>query len=436
MNVVLIVSDTFRYDHLGFNRNSDIRTPHLDGFARRCVAFDRCYAASFPTVNMRLDLYTGRWTFTYLTWQPLPEEEVILPQLLRQNGYRTTAVTDVPFMMRHGYNFDRGFDDYILIRGQGGDRADINYERRYEEDHCAPRTMAAAERWLERHYRENFFLYVDTWDPHEPWDPPRWYVERYHPGYDGRQVRPCYWEYKEKGISDEDVGLAHACYCGEVSMVDRWTGGLLDKIESMGLMENTAVIFTSDHGFYFGEHGQFGKARMAPGFKWYRSPLYEEVAHIPLLVYSPGAEPARTDALVSAVDIMPTVLDLAGVEVPGAVQGRSAVPIIRGEEDRGREFVVTSPAYRKLGETTRAVDDIERKAQEFEVSTVTTREWSLLYSAEGEAVELYNLRSDPKQTDNVARQHPDVVRDLHRKLVSLLEETKTAPCYLEQRRRL
>jgi arylsulfatase A-like enzyme len=312
----------------------------------------------------------------------------------------------------------------------------VNYERRYEEDHCAPRAFLAAERWLERHYQEKFFLLVDVWDPHEPWDPPRWYVEQYRPGWDGGHVKPCYWEYAERGVSREDVEIAHACYCGEVSMVDRWAGRLIDKIETMGIMGETAVIFTADHGFYFGEHGLFGKARYGPGYRWYRSPLYEEVARVPLLICHPGVKPRRVEALASAVDIMPTVCEIAGVEVPRTVHGRSLVRALRGEDEGGREFVVTSPALRKIGDTTRAVDATERRTQDFEVATVTSKEWSLLYSAEGEPVELYHLPKDPGQEREVSAEHGEVVRDLHGKYAGLLEEVGTDPGYLDPRRRL
>jgi len=151
MNIILIVSDTLRYDHLGCNGNERIYTPHIDRFAERCVVFDRCYAASFPTMPMRADLLTGKWTFTYLGWAPLPREEVILPELLRRNGYLTTAVVDTPFFIRNGYHYDRGFVDFIWVRGQGPERRDLNYERRYEEDYCAPRTMIAASGLHPRH---------------------------------------------------------------------------------------------------------------------------------------------------------------------------------------------------------------------------------------------------------------------------------------------
>ena len=113
----------------------------------------------------------------------------------------------------------------------------------------------------ERHYKEDFFLYVDTWDPHEPWDAPAYYTEPYWPGYDGEVIQPVYGHWRDAPhLTEEKVNKARATYCGEITMVDTWIGYLLRRVENMGLMEKTAIIFTSDHGFYFGEHGGlFGK---------------------------------------------------------------------------------------------------------------------------------------------------------------------------------
>ncbi|MER3486716.1 MAG: hypothetical protein C4345_12825, partial [Chloroflexota bacterium] len=205
-----------------------------------------------------------------------------------------------------------------------------------------------AEQALEQVYKERFFLLVDTWDPHEPWDPPEWYVRPYKPDYDGRVVAPPYNYYQKAGLSDDDVATARACYAGECTMVDRWVGRLLERLQSLGIAEQTAVLFTSDHGFHFGEHGGlFGKmietwVRGRPA--WARSPLYEEIAHIPLLIHVPGLPPRRVPQLASAIDLMPTILDLLGVPVPEglALHGRSLVPLLQDASAPGREIVVTA----------------------------------------------------------------------------------------------
>jgi len=395
----------------------------------------------------RADLFTGRWTYTYMGWEPLPSRENALAEILRRSRYTTMAVVDTPFFLREGYGYDRGFSDFTYIRGQGGgERRDVNMQRRYETDYCAPRTMLTASRWLERHRKEKFFLYVDTWDPHEPWDPPSWYIERYYAGFDGRvagryypDFDPCYWFWEEKGLTEEDLKKAYACYCGEVRMVDRWTGHLLESLEAMNLMDETAIIFTTDHGFYFGEHGQLGKAiisREKEGIKIYRSPIYEEVAHIPLLAYIPGVEAHRVDSLSCIPDLMPTILELAGADIPDTVQARSLSPSIMGKRQKSWDFVVTSWPLYTPGEFTRAVDAFEKLVQEFLPSTITTKEWSLIYSSKGEPAELYHLTSDPKQEKNLIQEAPQVAEDLHEKFLSRLKEAGTKPTTINPRLKL
>ncbi|HID06336.1 MAG TPA: hypothetical protein EYP10_04225, partial [Armatimonadetes bacterium] len=362
-------------------------------------------------------------------------DEIILPQLLTEAGYRTMAIVDTPFFVRNGYGYDRGFHDFRWVRGQGADRQDTNYERRYEEDYCAPMTFAAAERWLERHYKERFFLYVDTWDPHEPWDPPAHYVEQYISNWDGTLVAPCYWYWKERGLTEGELAIARACYAGEVTMVDRWTGRLLERIESLGLMDKTIIVFTADHGFYFGEHGMFGKTLMQAG-RFYGAPLYEEVARVPLLIYVPGVKPRRINALVTLPDLMPTLLELAGVEIPDTVQAKSLLPLLRGEARQVHRCVVTTMPLYNPGEVTRVVDNFERRVEEFLPATITAGWWQLLYTCEGMPVELYNLRDDPQQKHNVAKKHPNVVERMHSMFVQLLEEWRTDERLLAPRRKL
>jgi len=172
MNIIVIMSDTFRKDHLGCYGNNEISTPNLDKFAKKCIQFNNYHPASFPTMPNRADLFTGKFTFSYLGWAPLPREEEILPEILKKAGYTTVAVVDTPFFIREGYGYDRGFEDFEWVPSQARSwpkqRSRVHWERRYEEDCYAPKTMTVAERRLERYYKDNFFLYIDTWDPHEP----------------------------------------------------------------------------------------------------------------------------------------------------------------------------------------------------------------------------------------------------------------------------
>ena len=438
MNVVLIVSDTFRRDHLGCYGNSWIRTPNLDRLAQESVVFERSYAASFPTMPCRADLLPGKYDFAYLGWAPLPKGETTLPELLAQHGYRTAAVVDTPFYVRQGYGYDRGFDDFLWVQGQLSlsEHAAMARSWRYEQDRFAATTLSRAEGWLEQHRRDKFFLLVDTWDPHEPWDAPEHYVEMYLPDDDGSApVHPCYWSWREAGLTERDVERAHAHYSAEVTMVDRAIGRLVERMDSLGLTKDTAVVFTSDHGFYFGEHDVLGKARLRDD-RWHWSPLYDEVARTPLIMRLPHEKGMRIAALVSTPDIMPTILDLAGLEVPESVQASSLLPLLRGQTDQVHDIVVTSWPLYNPGQRIRVVDDMERGILEPLPSTIRNQEWTLVYATDGQPVELYNTDTDPSQLHNVLDGNEEIARELHVRFVAQLEDLGVGEPLLERRRQL
>ena len=458
MNVIWIVADTFRQDHLSAYGKMAIRTPSLDALAAKSVRFDRHYAASFPTMPTRADHATGRWTMSFMSWEPLPDNTVTLAELLAANRVHTAAMVDTPFYLRRGMNYDRGFNTFSMHAGQAGsdekairegrdESLDARGAWRFEGDRNVARTMTSAMQWLQRHYKEDFFLYVDTWDPHEPWDAPNYYTELYLPDYDGEVIEPSYGRWQDApGYTEEKVNKAHATYCGEVTMVDTWIGYLLRLVENMGLVENTAIIFTSDHGFYFGEHGGlFGKltfAKRPDGTRydyvdedaaWDYSPLYEEVALIPLLVYVPGVGPGVYRGLTSAVDIMPTILNIMSQEIPGWVEGSSLLPKVRDPSLPGREFTVTTAPYANPGDAVRFVDNVLRHVVRSPVTTVTTDQWSLLHSPEEGLSQLFHLHLDSLQENNVISGNLDVAKDIHQHLVRLIHETNLPQRLLKPR---
>ncbi len=461
MNVIWVISDTLRRDHVGAYGNKEIITPSIDAFAARSVRFDRHYIAAFPTMPTRADYLTGRWTMSYMQWEPLFKDEVTLPELLSAKGINTAAIVDTPFYIRRGMNYDRGFRTFTEITGQmhiewRGDRktgegevahdiygGEVRHDWRYEADYFAPRTFAAAMKWLEHHYKEDFFLYVDTWDPHEPWDPPLYYSQLYWPDHDGEQARPIYGYWQDvPGMTLEKVKKAHAAYCGEVTMVDTWFGYFMRHLENLGLLKNTMVMFTSDHGYYFGEHGGLvGKMVFAKDKKtgrpvtgiWSRSPFYEEVTNTPLLIYMPGVAPTVYKNLTSAIDLMPTVMDAMGQAIPSLVDGKSLLPMIKNTSLAGREYVVSAHPFINAGETLRSIDDYPRLTEKDSTATVTTKEWTLLYNTEPGMSELYNLKSDPRQEKNVIKEHPDKARELHKLLVKYMRETNLSEHLLKPR---
>ncbi len=441
MNIVWVIADTFRRDHLGCYGNEVIRTPALDTLAAKSVRFDRHYIASFPTMPARADFYTGRWTGTsFPGWAPLTKDMVILPEILRDKGLHTAAVVDTPFYQRNNYNYDRGFFTFYDILGQPaapptGESHDVRASWRFESDRFAPRTFTKAMEWLEGRHEEDFFLYVDAWDPHEPWDPPEYYTKLYWPDDGSEVVMPSRAELSFAELPEDQRGStwvggrlasgarpkedkirkAHAFYCGEVTMVDTWLGHFITRLENMNLMKDTAIIFTTDHGTYHGEHGgRFGKHTLAKlpegmtGLGFGYCPLYEEVAAAPLLIYAPGIEPGAYSGLTSAIDLAPTILDILGHEIPSSMEGRSLLPAMKDPSVAGRDYVISAAPFRSNGSPEKVDDCVFYRTEDTSI-TVTTDEWSLIYCVEPGISELFNLSSDPKQETNVIAERPEVV---------------------------
>lgn len=438
--ILLIIADTVRWDYLGFN-GGRVRTPYLDQFADEAVVFDRHYAASFPTVPARFDFLTGEAAWRGVGWGPLPRDTFSVVDSIAAAGYVTLGVVDTPFYQAHGYYYDRGFNYFYDMRSQklgmpefGSPQVARGQDGRIrpgkalqwpitgklmpdpwlvEADHAAPRTMAHAANCIEYLGDRQLFVLVDTWDPHEPWDAPDFLVRKYVENWDGQRLSPPYGRYKDAGLSEDDVELARGLYSAKLEMVDRSIGTLLAHLRHLGIIDSTAIIVTTDHGFYFGEHGFLGKmVRRAPAeVTWCRSPLYEELIHVPLMIRHPEFPPRHVAALTSALDIAPTLLELAGVGATAdtAGGGSSLVPFLAGDDAPLHSALVSAMPLANPGGEVAVVDDQVRTVVDWQPISVTTDRWSLLYSLPTEPIELYDLGSDAGQSVNVADDNPEVV---------------------------
>ncbi|MBD3184412.1 sulfatase-like hydrolase/transferase [Candidatus Poribacteria bacterium] len=448
MNIIIIMSDTLRFDHLGCYGNNWIRTPNLDTFARKCMVFDNAYQASFPTIPTRTDMFTGKYTFPFRGWTPLPEKETILSEELGKMGYVSMLICDTPHLVRDGHRFDRGFTAWDWIRGQEGDRSitdnvkvdlpcapekirgpermrDNHYKHRTvnwktERDTFVARTMQRACDWLERNYtHEKFFLYIDTFDPHEPWDPPQHYVDMYDPGYTGEVIDHPVYNYCDY-LTDDEIRHTRALYAGEVTLVDTWVGRLLNKIEALGLYNNTAIMFMADHGHYIGDHGRIGKSGSGTDGPW---PFYQEVAHIPFFLYTPDGMSGRCDFLMQPVDVMTTALELGEASIPEGIKSQSLLPAMKGKSIGERPVAVTSAALN---------DNPDRGV----CSSITDGEWTLHYRGAKHPAELYNIKEDPKEQKNLYAGNKAIAKKLHEAHLDLLKEVKTSQKRLEIRSQL
>ncbi|MFH1550614.1 MAG: sulfatase-like hydrolase/transferase, partial [Planctomycetota bacterium] len=152
MNFIVVVSDTFRRDHLGCYGNKWISTPHIDRFASKALLFERAYTGSFPTVSHRRDLLTGRFTASYTGEAPLGLDEIVLPEVLGKQGYLNMMVCDCPHILENGYCYNRGFDGYEWIRGQENDRWKTSPEA---PEHPCDASKIRGSVKIQKHHRRN-----------------------------------------------------------------------------------------------------------------------------------------------------------------------------------------------------------------------------------------------------------------------------------------
>lgn len=451
MNIILIISDTFRYDNLFDRAAMPVRTPELDRFAQRAVSVSRMYTASFPTIPQRTDTTTGRYGWPWYPWQDRRlSSPNHLPEILRQVGYVSQLICDCPHLFRAGINV--GFDAAHAVRGQESDTyllrmnhpvqeampsaksrefeelfqgrnlVDIahwtNWNWYREEDRFAPRTARLAVEWLEENYlHDPFFLWVDFFDPHEPWDPPEYMVRKYDPEYAGPpMIDPNYGPSSD--FTDAELRNLRAHYVAEAEMTDRWIGRVLQKIDDLGLWDNSIVVFTSDHGMSLGEHGRTGKATSMGSMDSRHWPIYPEVAHVPFMIAAPGLDGGRTvDALMQPPDTLPTLLDLADLHVtpPEPFHGLSLTPLLRGESDEpAHDFAITARYMRPGGHG--------RQSSTWTTPVLYTDKWAYApIGADGEP-ELYDIVSDPYAESDLASRHPRVMALLHQELLSWMRK--------------
>ena len=431
MNVIMIINDTWRHDYLGYNGNDWIKTPNLDKLASESAVFDYCYSEGLPTVPTRTTFFTGRYTFPFRGWQRLEPKDALLAETLWNQGYNTAMITDVYHLHKPSMAFERGFDFTKHIRGHEADpyivdtSIEVDTEKYYkgngkdkavkaqltqylrnvhdwegQEDTFVAKTLMEGARWLEEQKRkDNLFLWLDCFDPHEPWDPPAPYNRMYtDPNYTGKDIIHPIPGPTDGYLTDEELHNIKMLYAGKVTLCDHWIGKLLDKVKELGLYDDTMIIFTTDHGAPFGEHGYIKKAE--PG-------LHENLVHIPLIIKHPEGLGAgkRFDALVETTEIFPTILDFLNVRVPPRIHGKSLLPMMAGEVDKIRDYAYCGHFKRNW--------------------MVCNHEWKFVLNFDkGKENELYNLKEDTGEHNNLINENTEKAMELELELRRFIANLK------------
>ncbi len=384
-NTIVIMADTLQFNYLGCYGNDWIKTPNIDRLAKEGVLFENAYTEGLPTVPCRRAMHTGRYTLHSKGWTALDPEDTTIADLTWGKGIDTALIFDCPMYRLPKFGYTRGFDKVWFLHGHEGDHyyysndplihykvedfhedrvlntanetigedvlAPLLHEtacylqnRQYwktDEDQNVAKVMKMAVKYLEHADRnKSFFLWIDSFDPHEPWDSPSVYDPEmdcpYDPDYEGKDQFMPLMVPVEGVYTEEEMHHIRMLYAENVTMVDTWVGYLLDYVKKSGLEKNTLILFVSDHGAPMG-NGEHGHGIMRKCRPW----PYEELAHIPFIMKGPGLPHGKREkSFVQSVDVAPTVTDWLGIGVHHEMQGKSLLPLAKGEVEKVRDFAI------------------------------------------------------------------------------------------------
>lgn len=445
--VILILADTLRSDHLSAYGYSRSTAPVLSSMAGEGVLFRDCVAQGTWTKVSGTSLLTGLYPTTHTVAEfsdRLPNSATTLAEVFRAAGYATLSTSSVLFTGKFT-NLHQGFEE---LHERGSVSEDGSKTAREYVDRLLP--------WLEDHRDVPFFVFLHIFDPHDPFEPRQPYdtlwadpaqAEEHkrrteklkkvitNPFFRNRGLPPTLEELRKSGVEKEPF-ISHLLdwYDGSIRAMDVEIGRVLERLRTLGLEEKTLVVFTSDHGEEFLEHG-----RMFHG-----QTVYGELANVPLIVRQPGAVPQGlvVNDTVQSIDIMPTILELSGLAVPEGAQGRSLVPLFAAAEpgpvrsagffqggdnaasampEQGSRPAVTEKPYEEEGASPNG------KMESF---AIIVDGWKLIHNRQrpgGEPeYELYDHRNDPLDTTDLAAEKPEIVQRLAHELDAWYEKVKAA----------
>ena len=461
MNVIVVMVDTLRYDCVGFHGAPTAgeyprgRTPNFDRFCAGAWVFDRYFTASYPTIPHRTDVFTGEYGAPLHTWRPLSHGRVTLPRLLAAHGYLTQLIHDTPHLVNGGHAFDYPFHYWTQIRGAEVDRAlppaatpegmfaEIPRLANWSHDPLFDEPMAAfggrlpaqayayaganagrtrPEHWncarlfdtaarfcRDNRHRDRFFLWIDCFDPHEPWDVPAELMREYdpRPGSDGSIDPRSLYVRKQPDLSDTARAVIAAQYAAKTAWVDRCFGTLLDTLDETGLAANTALLLLSDHGT-----NVCGPCVGGPKFGkgW---PVRQGEGHCVCAVRVPGGGSGRSAALVQPQDLFATICAAAQVPARPDIDSQDIVAVARDGAAGARRLALAGAAAGGWPDHDGAAGLV----------TMFDHDWVLELALRPEQSRLVKLGTH----EDVAAEHPRVVSELHRAALAELERRGAHP---------
>lgn len=407
INVILIVIDALRADHLGCYGYEKQTSPNIDAFAKEAVLFKNCYVQASWTKPSVASILTSLYPTTHgatFDASKLPGEVTTLAEILHAAGYITYGYVSNPHLKRL-FNFEQGFyfyDDYLMkkdklyyfvlgripifnkfIRGivRGITGKELNYHD-YDNIKVANKRILP---WLERYKAENFFMYIHYMDPHDPYSPPRFYSDMF--------------PYTKGDMNSKDI----SSYDGEIRFLDDNIKELFGMLKSSENYDKTLIIITADHGEAFGEHGDFLHGHT----------IYQELLRVPLIIKYPRhiLKGVVIEKQVRSIDIMPTVLDVLKITYDAQLEGLSLLPL--SKQDGQISFCEDIFINNNHRNNTSVLQGI-----------IKDNEWKYIYTEKSKLrdvralgnEEIYNLINDPNELNNLVEREPEVLKRMRNRI--------------------
>jgi choline-sulfatase len=396
LNIIVITVDALRADHLGVYGYTRPTSPFIDAFAKEAVVVSDGISQAPYTKASIASVLTGLYPTAHKTYTTnvkfdqlmatgaakgsLPSTDVLgpdlhrLPETLHDAGFETFALTSNPFLIPD-FGFAQGFEHFRFLT-ENRDFASARF------------MLAEAMKALDGRSQRPFFLWVHLMEPHSPYTPPEPYRSMFPPLTPPHPIDPSVIPAWIRIGDSSDLNLYEARYDGEVRTADAAIGGFFDELRRRGLWDRTVIVVTADHGESFMEHGVLE----------HNTSVYDELLHVPMVIRIPGVAPRRARMQVQLVDLYPTLARIAGAKVPDGLHGSDRLQELRGA------ISPDSYAYSEL---------VGRRF------SIRTLEWKYISSLQG-GRQLFDLRVDPREQNNLAPQQPERVEQMERELRRVL----------------
>jgi len=436
-NIVLISIDSLRADHLGCYGYSKTTSPNIDTLANEGIVFTNAISTTTWTLPSHISMLTSLYPEVHQVihdGKKLSDTAVVCSEIMKEAGYLTAGFVSGPYLSSE-FGYNQGFDLY--------DDYTINYSSN-EESHkgiTSTKIHQQVTKWLEKNYRNPFFLFIHYWDVHYDYAPPPPFDTMFDPNYKGTITGKDFARNERINPEMPKRDLEHiiSVYDGEIAFTDSYIGKLMQYLKHLGIYENTMVILTSDHGDEFFEHGSKG----------HRRNLFDETLKVPLIIKFPSANSIsdlfrhlrkRINQQVSIVDIVPTFLDYLGITPGITLDGQSLLPLMASDIKvdtnslkpyrfadlhgfmkcvRTNQFKYIHIAHRKPAR--------EKETRTFSLHRLFDKIRDIhddIKVEEKERTLLFDLQNDPKELHNLERSNPELKIEMHHFLMNWLNEAK------------